>query len=192
MQLPQRTRIFVFYLVATVFLALVQVSLPDRSLGFPGKPDLMLVLVILSGFFYGPFEGALVGVASGFLRDAFAGGSIGVGMLVCMYAGIVSGLVFQKMFRKGWLAGVLQVVLVSTVFYVLVEGTDLLLQPYGSAFPFSEWARGFFSLKLPVLLVFNAASSLPLLLLLRFAGPRRHRSSALTADEVAKDLWRST
>ena len=189
MQLPQRSRILLFYLFATVALALIQVSLPDRMLGILVKPDLMLVLVILSGFLYGPFEGALVGIVTGFLRDAFAGGSIGVGMLLCMYAGLFSGLIFQKMFRKGWFAGILQVLLVSTLFYVFVDGLDLLLQPQDASYPFIEWARLIFTAKLPILLLLNFIAAFPLLLVLRIAGPRRRKGSVLGGGEVERDLW---
>jgi rod shape-determining protein MreD len=191
MQLPQRTRSILFYFFATLVLALIQVTLPDRTLGFHGKPDFMLVLVVLSGFFYGPFEGALVGIGSGFLRDSFAGSTIGAGMLLFMYIGIFSGLLFRKQFRKGWLAGLLQVILFSTFTYVLVDGIEILLQTQVGSFTFVDWTQEFFMTKLPILLAFNVAASFPLLLLLRFAGPRRHGVPQLGADDVAKDLWQS-
>ena len=189
MTMPARTRTVVFYSVAIPFLSLLQVSLPDHFLGLAGKPDLALVLTILAGFLYGPFEGGVVGLACGFFRDTFSGGTIGAGMLLCMYAGVLSAILFHRTFRRSFLAGVLQVLMVSTITYLSIGIVAMILDPLRGSLSIADWAALFFRKQLPPVLALDGAAALPLLLLLRYAGPRRRPQPGFGHEGIVQEGW---
>jgi rod shape-determining protein MreD len=186
MHVTAPVRALFFYGSATVLLAWIQVTLPDRTFGFEAKADLLLVLAILAGFLFGPVEGATVGLAGGFLRDVLAGGTIGAGMLLGLYAGLLAGILFRRIFRKSLLSALLQVVLIAAAARIAVEGFSLVFEP--SAFPLRAWASVFFNGALGILLLLDAAVAIPLFFLLRYAGPRKRQKKDLAA-EVARSAF---
>ena len=67
-----RVRKVVVYAVYIILLSSLQVSFPE-AFGFLGQTaDLMFVFVVLAGYFYGFWDGAVVGFISGLVRDVFS------------------------------------------------------------------------------------------------------------------------
>ena len=67
-----RIRKIVVYAIYIFLLSSLQVSFPD-SFGFLGQTaDLMFVFVVLSGYFNGFWDGAVVGFVCGLVRDVFS------------------------------------------------------------------------------------------------------------------------
>ncbi len=187
MQVPDRVRAVLFYFIAGCAAALLQVSLPDRTLGLAAKPDFLLVLPILAGFLFGPVEGACAGAFCGFLADSFSGATIGGGVLVGLYAGLLSAFLFRRLFRKGLLSALLQVAVVGGAAYVLVEAAGLVFFGPGSLTA-AAWAAAFLGRALPLRLALDAAAAVPLFLLLRYAGPHRRPTKRIGSEEAARGL----
>lgn len=62
-------------------------------------PDLALMIAVFSGMFFGPFEGVVVGLFSGFLRSCFSSGTMAVDMVtfsLSAYASSIFSLMFYK------------------------------------------------------------------------------------------------
>ena len=67
-----RIRKIVVYTIYVFLLSSLQVSFPD-AFGFLGQTaDLMFVFVVLSGYFNGFWDGAVVGFVCGLIRDVLA------------------------------------------------------------------------------------------------------------------------
>lgn len=77
--------------------------LPFLGVG-PFRPDLLLVLCVLSGLAFGPREGFAVGLGAGLLQDLAAGRFLGLFALVLSGLGYLTGLVGQKVYRDRYLA----------------------------------------------------------------------------------------
>ncbi|MCL2337932.1 MAG: rod shape-determining protein MreD [Firmicutes bacterium] len=69
------------------------------------KPDLVLILVILNGFFLGTREGAFWGFIGGILQDLIGGGYFGLYALTGMAAGYLGGLAEGRLYRESRLIG---------------------------------------------------------------------------------------
>ncbi|MCG8401461.1 MAG: rod shape-determining protein MreD [Firmicutes bacterium] len=63
------------------------------------KPDLVLVLVILHGFFRGTREGAFWGFVGGVIQDLAGGGYFGIYALTNMTGGYLAGLGEGRLYR---------------------------------------------------------------------------------------------
>ena len=90
------------------------------------EPDLVLVAVVLIGFLCGELEGALMGVAMGFVQDLFSAGVAFPNLITKGMMGIVAGLIGQQVVR-------------ITPLVVLVSG---VLLSTGSGMAFLYLARG--------------------------------------------------
>ena len=62
-------RKIIVYVIFTLLFSCFQVSFPNRLTLFGQVADLMLVYVILVGYFFGFADGAVVGIIVGFIRD---------------------------------------------------------------------------------------------------------------------------
>jgi len=93
------------------------------------KPDLVLVLVILNGFFRGTREGAFWGFVGGILQDLISGGYFGIYALTNMTAGYLGGLGEGRLYRDSRLiaAGLVWVCTFGAqlVFYLLLLVVDV-------------------------------------------------------------------
>lgn len=76
---------------------------------FGARPDLVTLLVILFGLFWGPRTGALLGGAGGLAVDLLIGRLVGLGALTRAMIAWASGLVGQRVFSENWLVPVLAV-----------------------------------------------------------------------------------
>ncbi|NLY29973.1 MAG: rod shape-determining protein MreD [Firmicutes bacterium] len=62
------------------------------------KPDLVTVIVILTGLIHGLVPGCVMGIAGGFILDYFTGRLLGAGALSKMAIGALSGWIAPKIF----------------------------------------------------------------------------------------------
>ncbi|GKS57396.1 hypothetical protein YTPLAS18_09230 [Nitrospira sp.] len=90
------------------------------------EPDLVLVAVVLIGLLGGGLEGALMGVAMGFVQDLFSAGIAFPNLVTKGAMGIAAGLIGQQVVRV-------------TPLVVLVSG---LFLSAGSGMAFLSLARG--------------------------------------------------
>lgn len=188
----QAVRPILIYTIYVIAFSIIQVTaLRDiRILG--ERPDLTLVLAILTGYLFGIGDGLAVGLAAGFLRDMLAGRVLGLGMLLLMYAAILAQVLFSDFFRRKTWMGLLQVLFIT----VLYEVTLVFLSWFFPMLPdqIPPLSKLFTQLlvHLPVQGLLNVAVAIPTLLLLRYRGPYDPRVLREDLDDgsTGESKWR--
>ena len=176
----------------------MQVSYPNR-IGFGGQTaDITFVFVVLTGYFFGFKDGVIVGIIMGVVRDCLApiavvgiDGNVrvtaGIGMLVMFLAGAVGSSFFTRRMHRN-----------IPFAFVSIAFTTLLYKVSGHILAYS-WtvvapAAGSYNLGMYEIVVkscllqtlLNLIAGIPLLLLLKFAGPVGLTEQGNTSDDVIK------
>ena len=178
----KKIRKVIVYAIYIFLLSSLQVSFPD-SFGFLGQTaDLMFVFVVLSGYFNGFWDGAVVGFVCGLVRDVFSppavvglDGEVRVtaflGVFTLFAAGIIGASFFTRRMHRNIPFSIVAVIFTTTCYkvggYLLIYGWSLLA---GSAAGIYSPLTFVVYSYLPQLLL-NVIASVPLLLLIRFLGP---------------------
>ena len=182
MSKKERARQIILYAVYITSACCLQVTFPHVFRLFGRTSDLMLVFVVLSGYLFGTKDGIIVGLIVGMFRDYFSGpvisglnGSpvaiLGIGLLAFFYIGLLSSVMFRKRFRRKYNLAVLQVILISLIYYSLGHIVSFVyLKVSNKIVAYHSLKYHVFSSVLPQILV-NVIAAVPLLLLLRFIGP---------------------
>ena len=191
-------RKIVVYAVYILLLSSLQVSYPNR-LGFGGQTaDLAFVFVVLTGYFNGFVDGAVVGLIMGLVRDCLAPIAIvgidgtvhvtaGIGMLVLFLAGALSSSFFTKRLHRN-----IPFAFVSIAFCTLVYKVGGHFLAYSWTFiarTAGSYDLGFYEIVVKSCLLqtmLNLIAGIPLLLLMRIAGPVSMSEQRKTADDVIK------
>lgn len=180
---------YAFYVLA---FGLLQVTLP-AGLAIRGcRPDLTLILAVLAGYMFGTADGFLIGLAAGLLRDLLAGRSLGLGMLLLMYAALLASVLFCQFFRRNILLGLVQITILS----ILYESAVLIITFLVPTLPdvthdLADLVRSLMN-RLPWQLLANLLAGLPMIFLLAFLGPYRRGSRRDDPDEtiMGDSVWR--
>lgn len=86
------------------FLSLVLESTIFNEIMIAGvKPDLILIIVILYAIFYGPREGAVVGLFLGLLEDLFLAKYVGINALTKFFIGLIIGSLEKRIYKENFL-----------------------------------------------------------------------------------------
>ena len=177
-----RIRKIVVYAIYIFLLSSLQVSFPD-SFGFLGQTaDLMFVFVVLSGYFNGFWDGALVGFLCGLVRDVFSPPAVigldgevrvtaFIGAFTLFSAGIIGASFFTRRMHRNIPFSIVAVIFTTfcykTAGYLLIYGWSMLAGSYTSVYsPLTALLYSF----LPQLLL-NTIAAIPLIVLIRFLGP---------------------
>ena len=193
MDRKDRIRQIAVYGAFILVYALIQVSWPRGWLVFGARPDLMLVLCILSGFLFGIDDGIVIGLVTGYMRDALAGRVFGVGMLLMMLAGVCGAVLFKRRFRRQMFFALTLVGLITVLYAAVIFGLDLFLPMLPDVAP----APGPLLIRsletLAGSLIMNLIAGIPILLLLHHAGPyRKGRMDGSDSDMLTGDqIWRT-
>lgn len=187
------------YAIYILLLSSLQVSYPG-NFGFAGQTaDLTFVFVVLTGYFHGFADGAVVGIIMGLIRDCLApiavvgiDGTVhvtaGIGMLVMFLAGAVSSSFFTKRMHRN-----------VPFAFVSIAFTTLLYKIMGHFLAYSwtfiapvagSYNLGFYEIVVRSCLLqtlLNLIAGLPLLFLLRFAGPVSLSERRNTSDDMIKN-----
>lgn len=102
-------------------------------------PDLLLVLIVFSGFFFGSKKGGAIGFAVGFMEDILAGRYLGLTALSGLLTGYAVGYLEGEFYRDNPLVPLFLVFLGSLLF----NGVSLLgrevLEAFSGALPSLLW-----------------------------------------------------
>jgi len=204
MSKQKKARQILLYALYITSVCCLQVTFPRAFRLFGRTADLMLVFVALSGYLFGPVDGIVVGLAVGMFRDYFSGpvvkgmngepiALLGVGMLAFMYIGLLSAHLFRRRFQRKLFLGILQVELMTLIYFVTGHlFAYISLSISGNLTSYYTIRYLVLSGLLPQLLI-NAIASLPILLLLRFAGPysKGVRSRLVDGYSMEDKQWQS-
>lgn len=199
-------RKIIVYVVLTLLITCFQVSFPNH-ISFCGQVmDLMLVYVALVAYFFGFFDGAIIGLCVGLIRDYFSGPSftnssgstiatVGIGMLAMFLVASVASSFFTKRMKRSWLFAFVCVAFCSLCYKV---SGHIILAVIMSFFSHMNYGLSLYQIVvesiLPSLLL-NLIATIPIILILRFIGPyRKGENPALTADFMTggKSSWLRT
>ena len=192
-----RIKKVIVYAVYIILLASLQVSFPDRF-GFAGQTaDLMFVFVVLAGYFNGFWDGAIVGLISGLLRDVFSppavvglDGDVRVtafmGAFTLFSVGIIGASFFTRRMHRNIPFSIVAVIFATVCYktagYLLIYGWSNLAGAESSLYtPLTFLIYSF----LPQLLL-NVIAAIPLILLLRFLGPVSFRNNSRNDEVIRK------
>ena len=190
------------YAVYIILLASLQVSFPE-SIGFAGQTaDLMFVFVVLAGYFNGFWDGAIVGLVSGLLRDVFSPPAVigldgevrvtaFIGAFTLFAAGIIGSAFFTKRMHRNIPFSIVAVIFATVCYkvagFILIYGWSTLAGAESSLYsPMTALIYSF----LPQLLL-NTIAAIPLMLLIRFLGPVSFKNTN-KKDEVIKKQGEGT
>ncbi|MCK9251283.1 MAG: hypothetical protein GX821_10385, partial [Clostridiaceae bacterium] len=184
-------RILVYALYIAV-CSLLQVTLPDSAALLGASPDLTLVLAVLCGYMFGTGDGLVIGLAAGFMRDLLAGRTLGLGMLLLMYAGIASSVLLHRFFRRNILFGLVLVAFFTAAYAAVLVLLTYLVPPLPDVvYPIGELLERARQ-ALPGQVLANLAAALPLIFLLALLGPYRRSGRGDEPDGtiMGDSLWR--
>lgn len=204
MNKQQRARQIIVYAILITSMCCIQVTFSNvfRLLG--RTADLMLVFVALTGYLFGTKDGAVVGAIVGIFRDYFSGpvirgferepiAPLGIGLLAFFYIGLLSSILFRRKFRSKYTLGVLQVVVISLIYYPLGHLLSwLYLSISGNLVEYYSFKYIALQSVLPQILV-NVIAAIPILLILRFIGPysKGVRSGLVDGYSLEERKWQS-
>ncbi len=197
-----RARKVIVYTIYIFLLSTLQVSFPD-AFSFAGQTaDLMFVFVVLSGYFNGFWDGAVVGFICGLLRDVFSPPAVVgldgevrvtafIGAFTLFAAGITGASFFTKRMHRNIPFSVVAVMFVTFCYkvagYVLIFGWSSIS---GINMNFYNPVAAFVYSFLPQLLL-NTVTAIPLIVLIRFLGPVSFRNTK-RKDDVISDSGEGT
>jgi len=184
-------RAILIYSAYILILGMLQTNWPAGISIMGTRPDLTLILAVLCGYMFGQRDGLAVGLAAGFFRDTLAGRTLGLGMLVLMYAGMLAAVAFRRFFKSNVALGIVQVFMATLIYEFLITGLTFILPMLPDVTYSLEILTRHFLDRLPGVLLVNGLASIPLMLLLYFAGPYRRGTHQDDADEsiVGDSLW---
>lgn len=138
----KRTHLYILLVAAL----LAQLTVLNFVKVFGAAPDLMLIIVIFFGFFFGPGAGIEAGAAAGIMKDIFCVDFFGINTFVYGVTGLVAGLASGKLNKE---SGMSQFFLaaVFTAFSMSVHYTLAAVFSRGLVLGYGEY---FFSSILPV------------------------------------------
>ena len=192
-----RIRKIVVYAVYIILLSSLQVSFPDKISFLGQTADLVFVFVVLSGYFNGFWDGAVVGFVSGMVRDVFSPPAVVgldgevrvtafVGVFTLFAAGIIGASFFTRRMHRNIPFSIVSVIFVTVCYkvvgYILIYGWSSLAGVESSLYePMTAFVYSF----LPQILL-NTLAAIPLIVLLRFLGPVSFRDTRKDDDIVEK------
>lgn len=123
-------------LFAALFL---QLALSEHIKIIGSKPDLLLILVVFLGLFFGSGTGLEAGLVAGFLKDIYALDFFGINTFIIGLTGLVAGAINGKFFIESkatqFLAAFFFTAVSMTLHFMLVSALSKSL-----ALSFSEYA----------------------------------------------------
>lgn len=192
-----RIRKIVVYTVYILLLSSLQVSFPDTFSFLGQTADLMFVFVVLSGYFNGFWDGAVVGFICGMVRDVFSPPAVVgldgdvrvtafIGVFTLFAAGIIGASFFTRRMHRNVPFSIVAVIFVTACYkvagYLLILGWSTLADTRSGIYTLSTALIYSF---LPQILL-NTIASIPLILLLRFLGPVSFRGRSKKDEVIEK------
>ena len=189
-----RLRKIIVYTVYIILLSSIQVSFPEAFSLWGQTADIVFVFVVLSGYFNGFWDGAVVGFICGLLRDVLSPPAVVgldgdvrvtafIGAFTLFAAGIIGASFFTKRMHHNIPFSIVSVIFTTFCYkaagYILIYGWSVLAGTGSTIYgPFTALVYSF----LPQVFL-NSVVSVFLIVLLRFLGPVSFKGNS-GKDEV--------
>ena len=187
----ERTRQIIVYMLYLLSLSVIQVTFADVFSLFGHSADFTFVFAVLAGYFFGIHDGVVIGLVTGLLRDFFSGQTLGIGILIFLYVGILSATLFRIRFHRRISLAFVQVLLLTFLYkffgHSILMVFNLFSTRGGDYLTQSEiWLNSI----LPQMIL-NVLATAPLVILIYFLGPyntkiRNERAVAAPGEDI---LW---
>lgn len=193
-----RVRKIVVYAIYIVLLSSIQVSFPEAFTFLGQTADLVFVFVVLSGYFNGFWDGAVVGFICGILRDVLSPPAVVgldgdvrvtafIGAFTLFAAGIIGASFFTNRMHHNIPFSLVSVIFTTfcykTAGYVIIYGWSSLA---GTSTVIYDPFTAFVYSLLPQLLL-NTVAAVFMILLLRFLGPVSFKGNANRDEVIERD-----
>lgn len=106
-QNPKHTRGLAFCSVLLFFLFTLQYSGHLPRLNGATPFNLLLPAVVFAGMFFGPWQGAMIGLVTGIFADAISAGATGFNTIAFFLIGCICGLFIQHLLNNTVVAALL-------------------------------------------------------------------------------------
>jgi rod shape-determining protein MreD len=117
MEKKTKQRLYLYGLLLVSLL--VQISFMGRIAWFP---DLVLLVVVFTGIFWGPGEGIILGLVAGFLRGCFSPTTFPLDIVLFPVVGVISAVMSKMFYRRNPAA---QIVTVAVATLAVVSAHTL-------------------------------------------------------------------
>ena len=198
-----RIRKVIVYAIYIILLSSIQVSFPEAFSLWGQTADIVFVFVVLSGYFNGFWDGAVVGFICGLLRDVLSPPAVVgldgdvrvtafIGAFTLFAAGIIGASFFTKRMHHNIPFSIVSVIFTTFCYkaagYILIYGWSVLAGTGSTIYgPLTALVYSF----LPQVFL-NSVVSVFLIVLLRFLGPVSFKGNS-GKDEVIEregdDTW---
>jgi len=185
-------RQIIVYTVYVLAFSLLQGTWPE-SLSVRGqKPDLTLILAVLSGYLFGSADGFAIGLSAGLMRDLLAGRVLGLGMLILMYLGLIASFLLQRFFRRSLFFSMLQVAFFTAVYQFLIALITVLVPFTADAPPRLSDLLYHLLWPLPGQVLVNLIAGILMAFLLIWLGPYKRGGQDSEGKEIITrdSIWR--
>ncbi len=178
--------------VYVLAFAILQVTVLPELTFLKVRPDLTLILSILTGYLFGWIDGMFLGLAAGFLRDMLAGRTLGLGMLLLMYAGLAAHYLLRDFFRRKTWMGLVQIFLITLLYELALALLSWFFPMLPDQVPSFSQLMTRLVVTMPLQGLANVAFGVPTLLLLRYKGPYDPRVLGEDLDDgsTGEGKWR--
>lgn len=102
--------------IILVFAFILQTTLIQYIELWNVKPNLIIVIIISLALIRGSVKGAVIGLCGGILMDLFLAKGFGLNSLLCMYIGIIAGLISTRFVKESYFVATLFTFLLSFVY----------------------------------------------------------------------------
>ena len=197
MRRKQLVRKIVVYAIYILLITTFQVTFPGVISLSGLHPDLMFVMVVLCAYMFGFYDGIIVGVLVGFIRDYFSApsissldgtvvSSVGIGLFVMIAVAALGSSFFTRRIERNFLLAFLSVVFITLLYklaghFVIYIWTSVLSDVSYNM----DLKQALLKSILPQTAL-NLFASVPLYLMLKFMGPYKGGVNPVLIDEKGK------
>ncbi len=189
-------RKIIVYLVYILLFSCFQVSFPG-TISFHGQiADLTFVFVVLTGYFFGFGDAAVVGIITGLIRDSFASPAVmsldgtvqvtaGLGILVLFLAGAAGSSFFTQKMHRNLPFAFLAVIFLTFCYKVIGNLLEFFWIKILAGGVYNVTPMSCLTDSIIPQVMLNFLASIPIIFLLKFMGPYR-RGGNDKKDDVIK------
>lgn len=197
MRRPQLIRKYIVFAVYLLLITTIQVTFRGWLNLYGIRPDMMFVFVVLAAYMFGFYDGIVIGALVGVIRDYFSAptvtgldgsvtNALGIGLFVMVAAAAFGSAFFTVRVERNFILAFLSVVMATLLYKSAGHMIIFLWSKVAPGLSYNmELSQVLLKSILPQMLL-NFVVSIPIYLLLRFAGPYKGGVNPVLVDEKRK------